>query len=284
MKKAPFLTSHSSLVQNNSVAQRTSGIAKRTKLLLGTLLGGVSMLQGHNLDTSATSIQFAKDFIATMASRAALSQPLMQVGDEFWVSMKTTPGPGTNTGVGGYVSFYLPTGYQVTDAAYVAASGTDPRGFTPISLKGQSPIALGAGPVGAKAAVGLTGYSYPTANILGVNQAPVTAGGISRGTIAGVYADTGIFYSTDPRTAFNSYGAAFVGGTAAMKNNSGDTVGEWTALNIPNKLGVMTLWDSYQLRAFGRSDVAPIIDPADGRGNAPWGLANAVAGPQSGYQ
>jgi hypothetical protein len=41
------------------------------------------MLQGHDLDTSATSIQFAKDFIATMASRAAASQPLMQVGDEF---------------------------------------------------------------------------------------------------------------------------------------------------------------------------------------------------------
>jgi hypothetical protein len=45
----------------------------------------------------------------------------------------------------------------------------------------------------------------------------------------------------------------------------------------------MTLWDSYQLRAFGRKDVAPIIDTADGRGNAPWGMASAVAGPQSGY-
>jgi uncharacterized repeat protein (TIGR01451 family) len=29
--------------------------------------------------------------------------------------------------------------------------------------------------------------------------------------------------------------------------------------------------------------VSPILDPVDGRGNAPWGLASAVAGPQSGY-
>ena len=46
----------------------------------------------------------------------------------------------------------------------------------------------------------------------------------------------------------------------------------------------MNLWDSYQERAFGRKDVAPIIDLADGRGNAPWGMASAVAGPQSGYK
>jgi hypothetical protein len=65
-----------------------------------------------------------------------------------------------------------------------------------------------------------------------------------------------------------------------MKNNSGDTVGEWYAANITNSqtrnvLGVMTLWDSYQLRAYGRKDVAPLIDN-NGRGNAPWGLANVV--------
>jgi hypothetical protein len=52
------------------------------------------------------------------------------------------PGPGTNTGGGGYITFYLPAGYQVTDAAYVTASGSDPQGFTPISVKRQNPIAL----------------------------------------------------------------------------------------------------------------------------------------------
>lgn len=99
-----------------------------------------------------------------------------------------------------------------------------------------------------------------------------------------MYADTGIFYSTDPRTVFNSYGAAPVGGTPPMVNNSGDTVGEWYAGNVEGSpmLGVMTLWDSYQLRAYGNK-AGPIIDYPDQRGNAPWGLGNAVAGPQSGY-
>jgi uncharacterized repeat protein (TIGR01451 family) len=260
------------------------GIARRTRPVLLAMLGGGSMLQAHNLDTKSISIQFANDFIATMAARSAAGQSLLQIGDEFWVYTKTIPGPGTKTGVGGYTTFYLPAGYQVLDAAYVAHSNSDPRGFIPASMKGQSSIAIGAGPIAAKVAVGLTGYSYPTPNILGINESPVTATGISRGTIAGVYADTGIFYSTDARTSFNSYGAAPVGGNPPMKNNHGDIVGEWTAANTANKLGVMTLWDSYQLRAFGRKDVAPIIDAADGRGNAPWGLANAVAGPQSGYQ
>lgn len=237
----------------------------------------------HNLDTRATGIQFAQDFLQTMSQRAASSQPLVQVGDEFWITIKTTPGPGTSTGVGGYQTFYIPEGYQVLDAAYAQSSTTDPRGFIAIPMKGQSPIAIGAGPVGASVGTGMAGYSYPAPNILGINEAPVTAGGLSRGTLAGVYADTGIFYSTDPRTAFNSYGAASSGGNPSMTNNSGDTVGEWNSVTAPGKLGVMTLWDSHQLRAFGRKDVSPIIDTSDGRGNAPWGMASAVAGPQSGY-
>jgi fimbrial isopeptide formation D2 family protein/uncharacterized repeat protein (TIGR01451 family) len=207
----------------------------------------------------------------------------MQVGDEFWVTIKTTPGPGTNTGVGGYQTFYVPDGYQVLDAAYAQSSSIDPRGFVPIPMKGQSPISLGAGANGQKIGTGLTGYTYPSPNIVGINEAPVTSTGLARGTLSGVYADTGIFFSTDPRTAFNSYGASPSGGTPAMTNNSGDLVGEWNSSAAIGKLGVMTLWDSHQLRAFGRKDVAPIIDTADGRGNAPWGMASAVAGPHSGY-
>jgi uncharacterized repeat protein (TIGR01451 family) len=245
------------------------------------------MIQAHNLDTTSSSVQFAKDYMQTMAARSAANQTLMQVGDEFWVVMETTPGPGTPVGVAGYSTFYLPTGYQVLDSAYVKTSAADPRGFVSIPMKGAGAISMGDGPIGADAAIGLTGFHYPSPNILGVNEDPVTATGLSRGTLAGVYADTGIFYSTDPRTVFNSYGTVAPPGLGSptMKNNSGDIIGEWFAISkVPNKLGVMTLWDSYQERAFGRKDVAPIIDLADGRGNAPWGMASAVAGPQSGYK
>ena len=54
-----------------------------------------SNLLAHNLDTSSTAIQYADDFIEIMKGRAALGQQLIQPGDEFWASMKTTPGPGT---------------------------------------------------------------------------------------------------------------------------------------------------------------------------------------------
>lgn len=253
-------------------------------VILGVVLG-CSTAWGHNLDTRATSIHYANDFISMMSQRASTNGAPVQVGDEFWVLIKTTPGPGTTTGVGGYQTFYVPPWAQIVDAAYVYPDAADPRGFREIPMKGQSPIAIGDGPIGAKSTTDLIGYTLPGTNGLGLAYAPVTAAGVHRGTIAGVYADTGIFYSRDSRTAFNSYGAEATGGAAPMVNNSGDTVGEWDAVNIldPAVYGVMTLWDSYQLRAYGRKDVAPIIDYVDGRGNTPWGLGNAVAGPQSGY-
>jgi uncharacterized repeat protein (TIGR01451 family) len=247
-------------------------------------------VRAHNLDTTATSISFAQDFVQKMAQRAAAEQPLIQRDDEFWVMLKTTPGPGTTTGVGGYQTFYVPDGVIVTDAAYVFPDSSDPRGFRNIPMKGQSSIAIGNGSIGQSSSPEFIGWELPGLNGLGYKHASVTATGMDRGTLAGVYADTGIFYSTDPRTVFNSYGMLkppLIGPPTPMKNNSGDTVGEYYAENILNAiprrvLGVMTLWDSYQLRAYGRSDVSPLLDE-NGRGNAPWGLANVVPGPESGY-
>ena len=256
--------------------------------------------QAHNLDTRGTAVYFADDFIGTMSTRAGLGQPLVQVGDKIWVIMKTKPGPGTTTGVGGYQTFYVPNGVKVVNAAYVrpVPTSVDPRGFTPISMKGQSPIAIGDGPIGAKTDPNLIGLTLPGVNGLGLNNAPVDAAGKHRGTIAGVYADTGIFYSTDPRTSFYTYKTPLtavtppgieVGGTEpVMTNNSGDPVGEYDSAKItdpPNALGVTTTWDAYQEIGYGSKGLPEIsvVDPIDQRGNAPWGLASAVAGPQSGY-
>lgn len=253
------------------------------------LLTAISLLSAvvvpthaHNLDTLATSISFENEYLETMSQRASVNQQLIQVGDEFWVMSKTTPGPGTQTGVGGYQTFYVPPGMEVVDAAYVLPDPSDPRGFRNISMKGQSSIAIGNGSIAQSSTPELFGYTFPGVNGLGFKSEPVTGAGKDRGTLAGVYADTGIFFSTDPRTVFNSYSGS------TMTNNAGDTVGEQFAANIANAqqrnvLGVMNLWDSYQLSAYGRADVSPIVDGTDGRGNAPWGLANAVAGPQSGY-
>ncbi|MCU0796842.1 MAG: DNRLRE domain-containing protein [Akkermansiaceae bacterium] len=266
-------------------------MVKFASLLPGLLL--ISLIDSalaHNLDTTATSISFADDYVALMSQRAAGSDPLIQQDDEFWVLLKTTPGPGTQTGVGGYQTFYIPEGVIAMDAAYVFPDASDPRGFRAIPMKGQSPIAIGNGSISPATSTEFIGWSLPGTNGLGVKFDPVTSTGAHRGTLAGVYADTGIFYSTDPRTAFNSYGVVkppLTGGSSPMRNNSGDTVGEWYATNIADAiprqvLGVMSLWDSQQLRAYGRADVAPLLD-SNGRGTAPWGMANVVAGPDSGY-
>ncbi len=166
-------------------------------------------------------------------------------------------------------------------------------------MKGQSPIAIGDGPIGAKITSQLIGMAPVGPNINGVTSDPVVpASGLHRGTIAGVYGDTGIFYSTDPDTSFGSWqrfsnpanpteadrcglvGTFPLGGAKTITNNSGDTF-------VPcNK------WDAEQMYAWGVKGTTytgtggtstPIVDYGDGRGNAPWGFASGVAGPQSGY-
>jgi len=145
-------------------------------------------------------------------------------------------------------------------------------------MKGQSPIAVGAGPIGAKAQPALINLTLGP-NILGVTEKAVADGtGLMRGTIAGVYGDTGIFFSTDPDTAWNTW--ATTGGydqnpltnDNTITNNSGDVI-------VP-----LNKWDAEQLLAFGaKAPIVAIVDTPDQRGNAPWGMASGVAGPQSGY-
>ncbi|HOH28992.1 MAG TPA: hypothetical protein PLC40_04915, partial [Candidatus Hydrogenedentes bacterium] len=56
-----------------------------------------------------------------------------------------------------------------------------------------------------------------------------------------------------------------------MTNNRGETIKP------------RTWWDASQLIGFGLSSPHVAATDPNGRGNAPWGTANVVAGPQSGY-
>ena len=51
-----------------------------------------------NLDQKATSIAFDEETIARLVARAAANQPLFQKDDIAGVLVKTTPGPGNDTG------------------------------------------------------------------------------------------------------------------------------------------------------------------------------------------
>ncbi|MCB0073919.1 MAG: DUF11 domain-containing protein, partial [Caldilineaceae bacterium] len=231
----------------------------------------------HNLDQRMVYMFFDPDTQATLDARIAggwvPGTPLLQTNDEIGLIIKVIPTDGTDTGVGGYVNFYVPDGVEVIDAAYVLPDGSG--GYTDIPMKGQAPMpAVGAGGDPTPNLVGITRGP----NILGTTSKIVTDANKNLGTLPGVYGDMGIFYSTDPDTAFDSW-RAFWGGTGPLiTNNSGDQIGHRTTTGQ-----ILNKWDAEQMYAYGmKSPNNPIID-SNGRGTAPWGMANVVAGPQSGY-
>lgn len=240
----------------------------------------------HNLQTRNVYAYFDPDTQAMLDARIGSPgwtppTPLLQVGDEIGLVIKGVPRDGTTTGVGGYIDFYIPNGVTVIDAAYLRpgdAVADGITGFDRVPMKGQSPIAVGAGSIGAKAQTALINLTLGP-NINGVSEKAVADGtGLMRGTIAGVYGDTGIFFSTDPDTAWNTWATSGgfdqnpVTSDNTITNNSGDVI-------VP-----LNKWDAEQLLAFGaKAPIVAIVDTPDQRGNAPWGMASGVAGPQSGY-
>ncbi len=244
---------------------------------------GPETASAHNLDASAVYVFFDPDTQAYLDNLILTNQrpagtPLLQSGDELGLIIKAVPDNGTTTGVGGYTTFYVPDGLQVVDVAFVMPGDLNADGITgwdKVPTKGQAQmpsVGAGGGPT-----VSLVGISRGP-NILGTSSAIVTAGNVNLGTLPGVYGDTGVFYSVAPETAYGTYS----GGT--LKNNSGDTVGWRTNLGTP-----LNAWDAWQMAAYGIAGTTNPAYPAaalvdsNQRGNAPWGLANVVAGPQSGY-
>ena len=241
----------------------------------------VPTASAHNLDTRMVSMFFDPETQAMLDERIdgfdtgypggfdLGVDPLIVISDTIGMIIKVVPTDGTDTGVGGYIDFYIPAGVTIQDAAYLMPDGAG--GYDRVAMKGQALMPdVGAG---GNPTVDLTGISRGP-NILKVTSDIVRAGNINNGTLPGVYGDIGIFYSTDSETAYNSWQGD---GGGTLTNNSGDIFSPF------NK------WDAMQMAAYGikgtsRGDypTSPIVD-SNGRGNAPWGLASGVAGPESGY-
>ena len=257
----------------------------------------------HNLQTKMVYMFFDPNTQAMLDTRIAgptwtPPTPLLKVNDELGIIIKVVPKDGTTTGVGGHVDFYVPNGVTVVDAAYLMPGDANPAdgisGYDKVPMKGQSLIAIGAGPIGAKTTSQLIGLGAVGPNVLGYSTDPVvTSTGLHRGTISGVYGDTGIFYATDPDTSYGSW-QRFTGdpdqicGLAGLPGVTGKTITN----NSGDVFVPCNKWDAGQMYAWGvkgttwtgsGASTAPIVDYGDGRGNAPWGFASGVAGPQSGY-
>lgn len=278
-------------------------------MIPGNLRNLTKTALAHNLQTEMVNMFLDSATQALLDGKVAggwtPGTPILTPGDTVGLYIKVIPRETTTTGVGGHVDFYIPDGTTVLDAAYVVPDGSG--GYIEVGMKGQSPIATGDGPIGAKSTSQLIGMPAVGPNINGITANPVVpATGLHRGTIAGLYGDTGIFFSTDPDTSYGSW-QRFTGDWNNTGNNhcgllqplplgNGYIPPAPNGKNITNNSGDIFVpcnkWDAEQMYAWGVKGTSytgpgaassPIVDYGDGRGNAPWGFASGVAGPQSGY-
>ncbi len=181
-----------------------------------------------------------------------------EVGDILTFIFQFTPVPNNATrGAGGYITEYVPANTEVVGARII-----DKNGNTVAPHRGPQ-MDDGWGPRGRHN--GFDGM------------------GLLQGSLAQLYADTGIFYSTDPRTARspNDQFITVTNGLAVSPVPTGAT-------QLDNFLGFTgppfnghNQWDVTQAVAYGANGGSVV---SNGQGNTPFGYGSAVAGPDTHYR
>jgi uncharacterized repeat protein (TIGR01451 family) len=270
---------------STAVARSPSSRLLRQWLIAACLLAAVPAWP-HSVGQVQTTKFLAPDTVKLLTDRLAAGQPAgFKSGDTISYIIQFTPvSNGAIVGAGGYITDYLPPGVEVVDASIVAkdASGN----FSNIAPALPGTIDGGWGKRGAKTfAAPFNVASYdPTGRCTAL-----ALGASCGGRLSEIYADTGIFFSTDPRTA------AFPPLPTRIQQSANGYLIAPTAVNQLNPLIGQTvatthnLWDADQTNAFG-STALPVGTPrsnsavlSNGTGVTPYYAGSAVAGPQSGY-
>lgn len=246
----------------------------------------------HSVAQLQTTKYFHPDTVNMLITRAQSGNPGFQVGDTVYYIIEFTPvANGSNIGVQGYVTDYVPDGVEVVQASIVTKDGAG--NFVDVSpgLPGLSYDGWGArGQATFNAPFNVATYDA---------SGKCTAGAFTNNCNARMcelQADTGIFYSTDPRTAqYPAMPTRIVQGVAGNGYNIKPTR-EAQLLPLLGG-GVSTthnLWDADQTNAFGTSaaNLALIAAPKSSQpvlvatrpGDVPFNAGSPVAGPQTGYQ
>ncbi len=269
------------------------------------LLFGVQVAQADSVGQVQTTKYFAPETVAMIKQRvldvangvpgATLG---FKTGDTVSYIIQFTPiANSANIGAGGYITDYIPAGTQVTNAAFVQPDGFG--GFYQTSPPAPALMANGFGLGGAGAYTATwtsDAYTISTCSAAGRTLANCT------GNLAQLYADTGIFYSTDSRTQVFPYPStdgrvrqwgATTGGNGYYVNSTRNTqlvpiMGGTTGVTLPS---THNLWDAAMTDAFG-SNVLPTNTPnsgtakldSNGAGLPPFNAGSPVAGPDTGYQ
>lgn len=194
---------------------------------------------------------------------------------------------GTVSGPGGYITFYIPNGYEVVGASVTNASGSPISSGNATSPANGEGISKGWGPRGQNT-FNVTANGWNPALSSSCTTFGKTAATCNNG-LAFTYGDTGVFYSTRSDTAYFPAGQDIsnANGYAVNPTNTApwnDVAGGVGSARVHNK------WDAVQSNAFGST--APLANAGFstleqtaltvGRGSTPYLAGSPVAGSSTG--
>ncbi|MCA9514574.1 MAG: DUF11 domain-containing protein, partial [Myxococcales bacterium] len=245
--------------------------------------------RAHSVPQVQTTKYLAPETLAAILRRAALGQQVLVEGDIVsWIIQFTPVENDATVGVAGYVTDYLPPNVEVVGASIVIPDGNG--GFREVAPNLPGLIRNGWGRNEERWLTPFNTAAYdPSGQCAAANETNKCDG-----SIAMSYADTGIFYSTDARTAVFASGAERVKqGTNGYKINP-TGAGQINPTFGQTQATTHNLWDADQTNAFGsiQSAINALSAPKSAaasvtvtaKGPMPFNAGSAVAGPDSGYK
>ena len=196
---------------------------------------------------------------------------------------------GTDSGPGGWVTFYVPEGSRIANAWITDSQGNavDARK----ALGGGNGISGGWGPKG-ELTFDVSSNGWQPENTTACDDAGYTGNNKKcNAGLAFTYGDTGIFYSTRSDTAMytgdSSKKITLSNGYLIQPSNNKP----WASIGGSGNARTHNKWDAVQSNAFGSKD--PLSNNGfttseetyltpDGRGSTPFNTGSPVAGPDSG--
>lgn len=262
------------------------GLAQRALWVLLSLLL-VQNAWSHSVGQVQTTKFFAPETVQMLIARAGSGTPGFRVGDSISYIVQFTPiANGATIGAAGYVTDYIPPGTEVIDASFVQQVGAG----TYVAISPSLPGGIDNGWAGGQNTYAAP-FNTPAYDSTGLCSTYARTNNCN-GSVAQQYADTGIFFSTDSRTAaFPSPPSRILQSTNGFVINP-TGAGQLNPILGQTVATTHNLWDAQQTNAFGTTSL-PTLTPnanssqgiisSSGRRAAPFGAGSAVAGPQSGY-
>lgn len=236
-------------------------------VLFSLFVAGTAEGAGVGLVTTAKTLPPATiaviDPESGTSSGGGSSDVRLAVGDVILFRFRYMPAPDQQLGgMNGYLTEYIPPNLQVVGVRLI-----DEQGETVVpNLPGYAVDGCGRG---------CDGYT----------AVPCASGtcDLDDGSIAQLYADTGVFYSTDPATARAPSSAFTTVDNGIMVPEPRYVSDINTVLGLTPPYFVHNAWDETQILAFGVRNMDGNAAGNDGQGNTPFGYGSPVAGSLTHY-